>query len=147
MCVCVCVCSQQHYMYNGILEAAEVTRGCDLRPRGPRLLSKTAHPGWQLCELEVTSCEPLEVQAACMGGASTTRLLLLQPLPCNCYYNPATLLLLPCNPLPCYCHPVNARPCVGMHCRPAAGRWPAGLGAPLRFRLGVAGGCTSPGYG
>ncbi|EFJ49113.1 hypothetical protein VOLCADRAFT_90418, partial [Volvox carteri f. nagariensis] len=47
----------EHYMYDGPFnEGAPVLGGGNLRPRGPRLLSRTAHARWRLCRLDVREC-------------------------------------------------------------------------------------------
>jgi hypothetical protein len=49
----------QHYMYDGPFgEAVDLVKGRPLWPRGPRLLSKQALPGWKECQLEVLGCRP-----------------------------------------------------------------------------------------
>ncbi len=56
---CACACARRllHWMYDGQYDAAPVIGGGNLRQRGPRLLSTHAHPGWKLCDMEVTRCE------------------------------------------------------------------------------------------
>ncbi|GIM06677.1 hypothetical protein Vretimale_10952, partial [Volvox reticuliferus] len=47
----------EHHMYDGPFnEGAPVLGGGNLRPRGPRLLSRTAHNRWRVCKLDVKEC-------------------------------------------------------------------------------------------
>ncbi|GLI60098.1 hypothetical protein VaNZ11_002129, partial [Volvox africanus] len=47
----------EHHMYDGPFnEGAPVLGGGNLRPRGPRLLSRTAHNRWRVCLLDVKEC-------------------------------------------------------------------------------------------
>ncbi|KAG2433378.1 hypothetical protein HXX76_008439 [Chlamydomonas incerta] len=47
----------EHHMYDGPFnEGSPVLGGGNLRPRGPRLLSTSAHPRWRACKLEVVEC-------------------------------------------------------------------------------------------
>ncbi|GLC36441.1 hypothetical protein PLESTB_000148300 [Pleodorina starrii] len=48
----------EHHMYDGPFnEGAPVLAGGNLRARGPRLLSRTAHERWRMCRLDVRECK------------------------------------------------------------------------------------------
>ncbi len=65
-----------HHMYDGPFNAgAPVLGGGTLKPRGPRLLSGSAHAGWKVCELVVEECKVggVWVRARCGLGKGVVR--------------------------------------------------------------------------